>query len=77
MNRINNNKEMFERARNGDKQVREQLIKNNMGLAESIAVKYIRNKEIDIETATQEAYEALIIAIDNYDADKYENKIIK
>lgn len=75
MNRINNNKEMFERARNGDKQVREQLIKNNMGLAESIAVKYIRNKEIDIETATQEAYEALIIAIDNYDADKYENKI--
>ena len=46
MNKINNTKEMFKRVQNGDKEVREQIIKNNMGLAESIAVKYIRNKEI-------------------------------
>ena len=75
MHEINNTKENFERVRNGDKQVREQIIKNNMGLAESIAVKYIRNKEIDFETAKQEAYEGLIIAVDNYNAGKYENKL--
>ena len=75
MNRINNTKEMFECVRNGDKEVREQLFKNNMGLAESIAVKYIRNKEIDIETAKQESYEGLIRAIDDFNPDKYENKI--
>lgn len=75
MNRITNTKEMFERVRNGDKQVREQLIKNNMGFAVSIAVKYIRNKEIDIETAKQEAVIGLIKAVDDFEPDKYENKM--
>ena len=49
----NNTKEMFERARNGDKEVRKQLIENNIGIAISIAIKYTRSKTIDIETAKQ------------------------
>lgn len=75
MNKINNTKEMFKRAQNGDKQTREQLIENNIGFAISIAVKYIRNKDIDIETAKQEAIIGLIKAVDDFNPDKYENKI--
>lgn len=75
MNRITNSKEIFERARNGDKEVREQLIENNIGFAISIAVKYIRNKDIDIETAKQEAVIGLIEAVDDFNPDRYENKM--
>lgn len=41
----NNTKEMFERARNGDKEVRKQLIENNIGIAISIAIKYTHSAE--------------------------------
>ena len=75
MNKINNTKEMFKRAQNGDKQTREQLIENNIGFAISIAVKYIRSKDIDIETAKQEAIIGLIKAVDDFNPDKYENKM--
>ena len=75
MHKINNTKEMFKRAQNGDKQTREQLIENNIGFAISIAVKYIRSKDIDIETAKQEAIIGLIKAVDDFNPDKYENKM--
>ena len=75
MNKINNTKEMFKRAQNGDKQTREKLIENNIGFAISIAVKYIRSKDIDIETAKQEAIIGLIKAVDDFNPDKYENKM--
>ena len=75
MHKINNTKENFERVRNGNKQIREQLIENNIGFAISIAVKYIRSKDIDIETAKQEAIIGLIKAVDDFNPDKYENKM--
>ena len=75
MNKITNSKEMFERVRNGDKEARNEIIENNIGFAISIAVKYIRSKDIDIETAKQEAIIGLIKAVDDFNPDKYENKM--
>ena len=68
----NNTKEMFERARNGDKEVRKQLIENNIGIAISIAIKYTRSETIDIETAKQEATIGLIKSVDTFEPDKYD-----
>ena len=49
MHKINNTKENFERVRNGNKQIREQLILDNLNLAYKLASGYIGQKGIDFE----------------------------
>ena len=70
MHKINNTKENFERIRNGNKQLRERLILDNLNLAYKLASGYIGHKGIDFETAKQQAAMGLIKAVDTFDPNR-------
>ena len=70
MHKINNTKENFERVRNGNKQIRERLILDNLNLAYKLASGYIGHKGIDFETAKQQAAMGLIKAVDTFDPNR-------
>ena len=58
--------ELFKSAQNGNMEVREAIVKQNMGLVYSIAQKYKNKKYISFDDAVQVGSLALLLAIRDY-----------
>ncbi len=63
-------KDLFSRYKNGEKQLEERLILSNMGLVYFIMHKYKKNSPYEEEDLVQYGIEALIKAVRKFDVDK-------
>lgn len=63
-----NTKELFQKAKDGDKEARDYIIENNMGLVHSIAKSYLGTDHYD--SLVQEGNIGLIKAVDNFEPER-------
>lgn len=62
--------ELFEKAKNGDKRARNEIVERNIGLAVSVAVKFAKSYGTELEDLIQEGFIGLLTAIDKFDYTK-------
>lgn len=62
-------KELFIRAQKGDKEAKEQLFKDNMGLVHHVIKRYVNRVGIETEDLFQIGAMGLVKAIEKFDID--------
>lgn len=63
--------ELFKKTKNGDREARNKIIEQNIGLVVSVAIKFItRYSNLELEDLVQEGIIGLIAAVDKFDYTK-------